>query len=140
MTSKEDCERLMNAVLPTAETMLRQHGEFYPFGGYLDSEGGVTHVGGIDKDTDHPRSRDLIFVLRDAFQNLAQAARCRATALVFDVRVTLPGSINEADTIQVCLDHRDGYSAEVFLPYQLVAGEIVYGETFAQKGKSEVFI
>jgi hypothetical protein len=39
----------------------------------------------------------------------------------------------------VSLEHVDGYSVEVFLPYQLLAGEIVYGETLSREGKHEVF-
>jgi hypothetical protein len=33
MNHKEDSESLLNAILPLAETMLKQYGEFYPFGG-----------------------------------------------------------------------------------------------------------
>jgi hypothetical protein len=129
----------MNAVLPTAETMLRQYGEFYPFGGYLKSDGNVVHVAAADAGTDHPKSKDSIFVLRDAFQDLARGNQCYATALVFDVFVALPGSNRKSDAIQVCLDHREGYSAEVFLPYEVISGGVVFGETFAQHGKCEIF-
>lgn len=137
--SKRDCERLVNAVLPVAETMLRRHGEFYPFGGYMEPDGKIVHLGAQDGDTDRPKSKDLIFVLRDALQNLARANQCDATALVFDVSVALPGSNRKSEAIQVCVDHRDGYSAEVFFPYQVIGNDVVYGETFAQQGKSEVF-
>jgi hypothetical protein len=39
MPSKKDCERLLNAVLPIAETLLRRYGEFYPFAGYMERDG-----------------------------------------------------------------------------------------------------
>jgi hypothetical protein len=59
--------------------------------------------------------------------------------MVFDVTVTLPDSRRKSDAIQVSLEHSEGYSAEVFFPYQLVENKLVYGETFAQRGKADVF-
>jgi hypothetical protein len=52
----------MNEVLPVAETMLRRHGEFYPFGGYMEADGKIVHLGAADDDTDRPKSKDLVFV------------------------------------------------------------------------------
>jgi hypothetical protein len=59
--------------------------------------------------------------------------------MVFDVTVTLPNSDRKSDAIQVSVEHSEGYSAEVFFPYQLAENKVVYGETFAQRGKAEVF-
>jgi len=41
--------------------------------------------------------------------------------------------------IQVCVDHADGYSVEVFFPYRILNHEIVYEKTFAREGKHEIF-
>lgn len=129
----------MNAMLPLAEKMLRQHGEFYPYGGYITPDGEVVNVGADDPDTDHPKSGDLIYVLQSSFKEMARANRCRAVAIVFDVAVNLPESDQKSDAIQVCVEHVDGYSVEVFFPYQIVNKGIVYGKTFAQQGKREIF-
>jgi hypothetical protein len=129
----------MNAVLPFAEKMLRQHGEFYPYGGYMKPDGTIIEVGADDPDTDRPKSRDLIYVLRNSFREMASMNHCNAVAMVFDVAVTLPESDQKSDAIQVCVEHVEGYSAEVFFPYQIVSKEIVYGKTFAQQGKSDIF-
>lgn len=129
----------MNAVLPLAEKMLRQHGEFYPYGGYMKPDGTVVDVGADDPDTDRPKSRDLIYVLRSSFREMASTNQCKAVAIVFDVAVNLPDSDRKSDAIQVCVDHADGYSAEVFFPYRIVNNEIVYEKTFAQEGKHEIF-
>jgi hypothetical protein len=139
MTTKEESERLMNAVLPLAEKMLRQYGEFYPYGGYMKPDGTIVDVGADDPDTDRPKSRDLIYVLRSSFQEMADANKCKAVAVVFNVVANLPESNQKSDAIQVCVEHVDGYSAEVFFPYQIVNKEIIYGESFAQVGKREIF-
>jgi hypothetical protein len=139
MNQKEEAEVLLNAVLPVAETMLRQHGEFFPYGGYMKPDGSIVHVAATDPDTEQPKSKDSICVLRTSFQELARNNQCKAVALVFDVRVALPNADSKSDAIQVCLDHQEGYSAEVFFPYQIVDGSVLYGETFAQQGKLDVF-
>jgi hypothetical protein len=47
---------------------------------------------------------------------------------------------SKSDAIQVCLEHSDGYSAEVFFPYAVADdGHLVYGPIFAQEGKRDLF-
>jgi hypothetical protein len=139
MNPKEESEKLMNAILPLAEKMLRRYGEFYPYGGYMKPDGTIVDVGADDPDTDRPKSKDVIYVLRSSFQEMAHTNQCKAVAVVFDVAVSLPESTRKSDAIQVCVEHVDGYSVEVFFPYQIIDNEIVYGETFAQQGKHEIF-
>jgi hypothetical protein len=38
-TPKAECETLMNAALPFAEKMLKEHGEFFPYGAALKATG-----------------------------------------------------------------------------------------------------
>jgi len=139
MTPQQNSESLMNALLPLAEKMLREYGEFYPFGGYMKPDGNIVVFGAVDPDTDHPKSKDLLYVLRSSLQETAHRNECKATAVVFGVAVTPPSSTHKSDAIQVCIEHADGYSAEVFFPYRLVDGEIVYEEVFAQQGKHDIF-
>lgn len=139
MTPKQEAEKLMNAVLPVAERMLKEHREFYPYGGCLRPDGSITHIGATDSDTDHPKSRDLLFVLKESLREMAGRRECKAVAIVFDVAITLPKSGERSDSIQVNIEHVDGYSVEVFFPYRLADGELIYGETLVQQGKHEVF-
>src|SRR5438128_8489993 len=117
MNAKQESEKLMNAILPLAEKMLRQYGEFYPYGGYLKPDGMIVDMGADDPDTERPKSKDLIYVLRSSFREMASAKQCKAVAVVFDVTVNAPNSNRKSDAIQFCVDHADGYSAEVFFPY-----------------------
>ncbi|SRR6266404_139200 len=139
MNPKQESEKLMNAILPLAEKMLRQHGEFYPYGGYMTPDGRIVDVGADDPDADRPKSKDLIYVLKSSFREIASTGQCKAVAMVFNVSVNLPKSNRKSDAIQVCVEHVDGYAAEVFFPYQTINNEIVYAETFAQGGKHEFF-
>lgn len=130
---------LMNAVLPVAERMLTQHGEFYPYGGCMRLDGSITHIGAEDTDTAHPKSNDMLFVLKDSLREIAGRGECKAVVVVFDVSITLPNSGERSDAIQVNVEHEDGYSVEVFFPYRLADGELIYGETLVQQGKHEIF-
>jgi hypothetical protein len=139
MTPKEESEKLMDSLLPLAKKMLTQYGEFYPYGGYMKSDGSIVDVGAQDPDTDHPRSKDVIYILRQTLLETANDHRCIATAIIFDVTVVPPNSDLKSDAIQVCLEHVEGLSAEVFFPYSIIDGILQYGETFAQVGKRDIF-
>lgn len=120
--------------------MLREYGEFYPYGGYVKPDGEIVHVGAKSGHTDHPKSQELIDLLQGSFREMARAKQCKATAIICDVKVKLPDSDRKSDAIQACLDHESGYSVKVFFPYELIAGEIVYGDTFAYAGERQIFI
>lgn len=137
--AKKESEKLMNGILPLAKKMLQEYGEFYPYGGYMRWDGTIVDVGAEDPDTEHPKSKDLIYVLRSSFQEMASKKKCKAVAVVFDVCVKIPSSERKSNAIQVCLDHVDGYSAEVFFPYEILSGEVYYGKPFAQHGNREIF-
>ena len=140
MNGKEDCETLLNAVLPFAQRMLAEFGEFYPYGGYMSADGKIVDVGAKNEDNNHPKSTDLIYLLRSGMKEMAAKGECTATAIVFDVRVVLPGSEVKTNAIQIWLDHVGGYSAEVFIPYHRdESGGVVYASMFAQKGAKKVF-
>jgi len=100
-------------------------------------DGTIVEVGADDPDTDRPKSKDVIYVLRSLFQEMARTNQCKAVAVVFDVN--LPKSNRKSDAIQFCIEHSDGYSMGLFFPYQIINNELIYDESFAQQGKHEIF-
>jgi hypothetical protein len=134
MNPKHESEELMNEMLPVAKRMLREYGEFFPYGGYMKPSGEMVHVGAKDPETDRPKSKELIAILQGLFQEMARNKQCKAVAIVYDVIIPLPKSNRRGSAIQVCLEHAGNYSAEVFIPYQIVNREVLFGEIFAQKG------
>ena len=137
-TAKAECENLMSAALPFAEQMLQKQGEFSPYGAALKSRGGIANVAGYEG-REQPPSNDIIRLLKQAFLQGAKSGEYKATALVYDVKVTLPSSGQKSDAIAVSLNHRDNYSVIVLFPYQLKNGQLSIGEVFAQKGEADVF-
>src|SRR5947209_11910257 len=139
MTAKLDAEKLMNTMLPLAETMLKEYGEFYPYGGYMKWNGETVDIGVQDPDSEFPKSKDLLYLLKSSLREVVSTRQCKATAMVLNVVVGLPNSQLKSDAVKVCLEHADGYTAEVFFPYELSNNEVKYGESFAQKGSRVVF-
>jgi hypothetical protein len=136
--AKSECEVLLNEAMPFAEKMLREHGEFYPYGYEMMAAGEIKQVAGYTG-TDHPKSQKIIDLLIDGFKEDSAVHRIKATALVYDMLVLPPGASAKTDAIAVALDHQDNYSVIVIFPYVLSHGHLTVGAPFAQKGKSLIF-
>ena len=138
-SAKDECEELMNSVLPFAHQMLTQHRGFNPFGGAMAADGRIVAVSG-DTVEEHPASQVVIDLLAKGFQEGARAGKYKATALVVDMRVVPPNRDTKQDAIAVQLDHRDGYSVVVMFPYSIGAGgEVAIEAPFAAKGEQRIF-
>lgn len=136
--AKTDCEALLNSVLPFAEQVLRKHGEFYPYGGAMRTDGQIISVGG-DSGSEQPKSIELIELLKSAFIAAAQKGEYKATALVTNSSLTISSTGEKTDAIVVSLDHRDDYSVIVMFPYTITNGKLVMQAPIAQKGAGDVF-
>ena len=135
----EDLNKLLNALVPFAQEMLAKHGEFLPFGGYMDIGGGIAHVGGWTGD-EQPRSQEVIGVMVKGLHQQAERQEIRAAAICLDVRTTPPGHSEKTDAISVRLEHANGEAVDVFLPYSKApSGEYEYGELFATRGEQYIF-
>lgn len=134
---KEESQELMDAVLPLAEKLLSEHGEFFPYGGAMTRDGKIVSVAAYDGD-EHPQSSEVIDMLQKAFHTAAKNKEYKATALVYDVRVQLANG-ESSDAIAIELDHESDYSVVVLLPYTLSNGQLQYGEISAQAGEGNVF-
>jgi hypothetical protein len=135
-----DLDALLNDLLPFAERMLAEQGEFYPFGGSITSDGRHISVGAKGS-SDYPKSRELIDIMMTEFRSQASEGKIRAAAICFDVRVVLPGQVDKTDAIQLALEREGGDAVDVFVPYaQLPGGEFTYGELFACKRTPTLFV
>jgi hypothetical protein len=137
---KVDAELLMNELLPLAKKMLGEYKEFFPYAGVLNCEGKIVHIGAKVPGEPQPKSRELIALLKHELRLRASDSKCQATALIYDVRIVPPGLSEKVDAIEVVLDHRSGFSAEVFYPYSFGEhGELKLEKSFAQRGQCESF-
>ena len=133
-----DCEALINSVLPFAEQMLTTYGEFIPFGGAMRPNGQIVSIAGYDG-KEHPRSVDVIALMKEGFVAAARKGEYMATAIVYDVRVKLHSTEEKSDAIAVSLNHRDDYSIIILFPYKIDSGKLFLGTALAQKGDADIF-
>lgn len=139
---QRECERLMQAVLPLAQQSLEERRGFYPFGATLSPRGGVALLDAW-MGAEHPPADDALAALEETFRDGAAKRRIKATALVVDVHLVPPGTLDRRDAIEVRLDHRDGYSVRIVFPYSFPGGigasAVVLDEPFAMQGERRIF-
>jgi hypothetical protein len=138
MSAKKESERLMNDLLPFAEKMLKEHGEFHPFGGAIKSDGSIVHVG-ASAGEEFPRGKDLVGMLKESFREQARRGEISVAAIVANVSVEPPDSDNKVDAAEVAIDHRDDYAVRVFFPYVISEGQVSLGAPFASESERFAF-
>ena len=134
-----DLDQLLNVALEFAQKMLKEHGEFYPFGASMGTDGKIT-MDGAATGREHPPSKELLDLLSESYTQRASTGGLRAAAICADVRVPPPGSDQKTDAIQVGLEHANGEAVTVFLPYQKGwAGRVRYGNVFTSARNRQFF-
>ncbi len=135
---KTDSESLLNASIPFAQKMLKEHGEFYPYAVTLRPDGKIAMVAGYDG-REKPPSLDIIKLLKEGLRADAVAHKIVASAIVSDVLATDPATGAKVDAISVALDHRDHYSVVILLRYALRNQSLSLAAPTAQKGAFDIF-
>jgi len=134
----DEIQELLNFLLPYAEQMLNQHGEFYPYAAALDSDGELNAVG-TDLDDETPDVGELLLALHQGLREQAAEGAIRASGIAADVTLTDPDSGETTDAVQVELDHADADAVDIFVPYETEAEGIKFGELVAAEGREPVF-
>jgi hypothetical protein len=138
-TPKEECQRLLDVLLPFAAQMLSEHGEFFPFGATMSTTGKIEGAAGWTGN-DAPPEAEIVAALENDFRGGAKDGRYRATGLALDVRVDPPGQSDSCDAIACKLDHREDYSIVVYYPYtRSESGEVDVAPPFAGAGENDIF-
>ena len=138
MTDDEraDLDALLAAALRLAQDELDHAAAFDPFVLVTGSDGRML-AAEIDRSQigRHPASDELEQAAISQLTGLA--ASVRATALTLTTRLAKERS----DAIEVRLDHRDGASLVVILPFKRpkFGGRIEYGDTMTYRGAREVW-
>jgi hypothetical protein len=130
--AQDDVDGLLNAALPFGQEMLEKHGEFFPYGMALSDDGEARMVAGYTGD-EHPPSLEVLALLVDGLREQRDALR--AVAIVSDLRTT------ESDAIRVEIEHREGASMAVLLPYskRRLRKRVEYGELAATAAEPRIW-
>ncbi len=139
---KADCEIVMNFGLPLAAEMLMRHGEFLPFGAAMRPNGEIVCLGAYDGRAYRSLAGsfgDMIGSLKEAFLAGARRQEYLATGMFYEVTVTAAAGSEHLSAVAVSLNHRDGYSVVVLLPFRIDDGKLVYDDPRAQPGEADIF-
>jgi len=135
-----DFEKLLSAVIPIAQQMLKDLGAFIPFGAFITRDGEGQLAGG-EGNPSHLETQEIVEMYLEAYRQAAANGNFNSTALCVDVRVSVPGRLEKTDAIQIMLEHSDGEALNAFMPYEKHAqSDITYAPLFATPSDPRVFI
>lgn len=139
MTPKEECEALLDALIPAAENLLRKNRQFYPIGATLTTENTISLTSVSYGDDEFPESQRVIDDLTGAHCQMAEQNEIKASGIAWDATITAPDG-KKSDAILISLEHVSGYSVMVGVPYMIgIFKKVKLGELFAQRGLHDVF-
>ncbi len=137
MTPKQECEMLLDALLPAAEHLLKKNGEFYPIAAVLTADSQVQYTA-VHEGDEYPDAQGMIDRFIQAHRELAAKNEIKASGIAWNAAIS--AEEQKSDAIIISLEHRDGYSVIVGQPYQMGRfRKIKLGELFAQDGCHDVF-
>jgi hypothetical protein len=134
----EEIQELLNFLLPQAERMLGEQGEFYPYAAAVESDGSIEPVApGVDNGD--PDVGDILVALHKDLRDQAAEGAIRASGIAADVTLTDPDSGETTDAVQLELDHADADAVDIYVPYVSSSDGVTFGELVAAEGREPVF-
>lgn len=135
--ARQDYNTLLEFLMPFAEQMLKQHGEFFPFAAVVSAAGELTPHAAYNGD-EQPPSEELITLLTDAFQSDAREGKIRATGICYDGRIVQDGK--KVDAVIVTLEHASGNATKTCIPYsKKLLGGYRFGQMIASFDEPKIF-
>ena len=134
----EEIQELLNFLLPQAERMLGEQGEFYPYAAAVESDGSIEPVAPPVATAD-PDVGEILVALHNDLREQAADGAIRASGIAADVTLTDPDSGETTDAVQLELDHADADAVDIYVPYVSSGEGVTFGELVAAAGREPVF-
>jgi hypothetical protein len=112
---RAELDTFLDPLLGFAHDLLKKHGEFFPFGATIGSDGQMA-LSGADTGSERPPSKEVIDLLVGGMRAQAEAGTIRAAAICYDIRFRPEGG-EMSDAIALSLEHTAGDRALVVQPY-----------------------
>ena len=134
----EEIQELLNFLLPQAERMLGEQGEFYPYAAAVETDGSIEPVAPPVATAD-PDVGEILVALHNDLREQAAEGAIRASGIAADVTLTDPDSGETTDAVQLELDHADADAVDIYVPYTSSGEGVTFGELVAAAGREPVF-
>ena len=125
-TTPDQLHGLLAHCMDFAHTMLKDSGEFFPFGATLSPDGEIAAVGGWTG-SERPKSQEVYQLLAGAFVAAAQEGRVIGVALAADVNVPDRYNSPAKDALRVQLE-APGFARFIYVPYELLEPSLTVAE------------
>ncbi|HWB83256.1 MAG TPA: hypothetical protein VG675_03890 [Bryobacteraceae bacterium] len=135
-----DLDRLLDYSLRFAQESLEKRGSFYPFAATVQPDGELKPVA-VYSGEETPHVHVLLDMLSEKLKTLALKRETLATAVCYDSLVSPDGDVRrKTEAIVVSLEHADGESVIVYLPYsKKLFGRYNYSSLVAIAGERKHF-
>ena len=88
---------------------------------------------------EYPESKDILADLIQIHKQLVMERKMKASGIVWNADVNSADG-RPTDAIVVSLEHKDGYSVIVGVPYKIgLLKKVTFGNMFAMEGKHDIF-
>lgn len=115
--SPEQLSALVTYCTDFAKTMLKDTGDFYPFGATLTNDGKFGSVGGHNGQ-ERPNAQEIYKLLGCNFAADAAAGKLSAVALAANVNIPDEYSPSAPDGVRVHVE-AEGFSRFIYMPYRI---------------------
>ncbi len=133
-TDQEECEWLLNFLLPFADDQLAKNGSFIPFGAVLKSSGDAVATAAASAEA--AKGMDILI---HAHREMASNGEIRASGIAYIAEITLEDG-RKTDAVVFCLEHSSGYSVAVLQPYSFDAlNRFIPEDLLAHEGMHRIF-
>ncbi len=120
---RAEFDQLAGQLVELASRFVEELGGFAPFGGCVDADGKIIHLG-VDEAVEDPA---------DAIELLAKQIRTFGShigMILVDTRITDPRTSHKTDSIMFIGESRHGFGMRGFLPYAKTGEQVTFGEHF----------
>ncbi len=131
-------DQLLDQGIQKALSLIREQGEFYPFGVTRKENGEFTLVQ-ARVDLENPTSNQVQEKLLTGLNQDARRQQFTTAAVVSDVRLRNPQTQRVSDAIRVHLEDREGEPIIFFLPYVNQGQSVATSDILAEHAPSLIF-
>ena len=137
MQPEEAVRLLMNDGISFATKMLRESGEFHPYARTLSRDLAIIDIAAFDGE-DKPEGASQLELLESGLRAKVSEDSDIAVATFTNVKLRLDDE-KPVDAVQIGLEHRQGYSINVYFPYSIKKTEVSFGDPIPTQRDSVVF-
>ena len=130
---------LLNPMLDFAKEQLEKHGEFLPFGAYLDSEDEL-RLAMLEEDVEASDADEYVWQLASCLAQSVGEGRDRAAVFCVNCRVLPPGYSEMSDALCIHFEDQLGERWDLFFPYRSNKDSTVeYQPWYYEYGDARIF-